>query len=98
MQLSSAYVCASRVYVCVRGFTFRKSPGLSLQRLEAAAVLIDGLHLRIFVPRQRVSRIAAEKTGFTFSGNTGNHDGCPSASNDADGGAAQATPFAVSLP
>ncbi|TGZ56209.1 hypothetical protein DBV15_01698 [Temnothorax longispinosus] len=58
------------------GHPTKSSIGLPLQRLEAAAVLIDGLHLRIFVPRRRVSRIAAKKTGFTFSGNTGNHDGC----------------------
>lgn len=40
-------------------------------------MLIDGLHLRIFVPRRWVSRIAAKKTGFTFSGNIGDPDGLP---------------------
>lgn len=64
--------------VCVYDFTFRKSfrAFLPLQRLQAAVVLIDGLHLRIFVPRRRVSRIVVKKIGFTFSGNTGNLDGC----------------------
>lgn len=71
MRLSGAN-CVLRV--C--GFTFGKSSIGLVQRLKAAAVLIDGLHLRIFVMRRRVSRITAKKTGSTFSGNTDNSNGC----------------------
>jgi len=79
---------------CMRVVTFKNSfIGLSLQRLEAAAVLIDGLHLRIFVPRQwglpwkRLVLHFPEIPATTMS--------ClPFPSN---GGAAQVPPFAVSL-